>query len=278
MPKPLPFVLGLLVCLTAPRVAAAQSPPAQLPAATTRSASVEGITEYQLANGLRVVLIPDPTKPIITVNIVYLVGSRHENYGETGLAHLLEHLVSYGSPRHPDAKKEQNDRGARRNASTWWDRTNYYETFPANDENLDWALDLEADRMTNAFVRADILASQMSVVRNELEAFENGPSGVLEERAFSTAFLWHNYGKSTIGAKSDIERVPIDRLQEFYRKYYRPDNAVLIVAGQFDEQAALKLVAAKFLPVPRPAVPIAADVHGGTDPGRRTNRRSQPGR
>ena len=258
MPKPLTFLLGLLVCLTAPRVAAAQSPPAPPPAGTTRGASVEGITEYQLANGLRVVLIPDPTKPIITVNIVYLVGSRHENYGETGLAHLLEHLVSYGSPRHPDAKKEQNDRGARRNASTWWDRTNYYETFPASDENLDWALDLEADRMTNAFVRADILASQMSVVRNELEAFENGPSGVLEERAFSTAFLWHNYGKSTIGAKSDIERVPIERLQEFYRKYYRPDNAVLIVAGQFDEQAALKLVAAKFLPVPRPAAPIAA--------------------
>ena len=275
MPKPLTFLLGLLVCLTAPRGAAAQATPAQPPAGTTRGASVEGITEYQLANGLRVVLIPDPTKPIITVNIVYLVGSRHEDYGETGLAHLLEHLVSYGSPRHPDAKKEQNDRGARRNASTWWDRTNYYETFPASDENLEWALDLEADRMTNAFVRADILASQMSVVRNELEAVENGPSGVLEERAFSTAFLWHNYGKSTIGAKSDIERVPIERLQEFYRKYYRPDNAVLIVAGQFDEQTALKLVAAKFLPVLRPAAPIAADVHGGTDPGRRTNRRSQ---
>src|SRR5688500_15446517 len=155
MSKPLIFVLAVLVCQAAPRDLGAQPPPVQTPAGMTRGASGEGITEYQLTNGLRVVLIPDPTRPIITVNIVYLVGSRHENYGETGMAHILEHLLSYGSTRHPDAKKEQNDRGARRNASTWWDRTNYYETFPASDANLEWALDLEADRMTNALVRAD---------------------------------------------------------------------------------------------------------------------------
>ena len=229
-----------------------------MPAGTVRGASVEGITEYQLDNGLRVLLVPDPTKPIMTVNMTYLVGSRHENYGETGMAHLIEHLVSFGSPRHPDAKKEQNDRGARRNASTWWDRTNYYETFPASDDNLAWALDLEADRMTNAFVRADILATQMSVVRNEYEAGENDASGVLEERAFSTAFLWHNYGKSTIGAKTDIERVPIERLQDFYRKYYRPDNAVLIVAGKFDEPVALNLVATRFRTIVRPPTPFGS--------------------
>ena len=262
MLKQIGLAATVLVGLAVPYSAEAQSaqspgaPPT--PAGTVRGASVEGITEYRLDNGLRVLLVPDPTKPIITVNITYLVGSRHENYGETGMAHLIEHLVSFGSPRHPDAKKEQNDRGARRNASTWWDRTNYYETFPASDENLAWALDLEADRMTNAFVRADILATQMSVVRNEYEASENDPASVLEERAFSTAFLWHNYGKSTIGAKTDIERVPIERLQDFYRKYYRPDNAVLIIAGKFDEPVALNLVATRFRAVARPSTPLGS--------------------
>ncbi len=231
----------------------AQAPPAGV----TRVTSVEGVTEYRLGNGLRVLLLPDPSKPIITVNIVYQVGSRHEGYGETGMAHLIEHLMSIGSTRHPDAKREQADRGAQRNASTWFDRTNYYEVFPASDDNLEWALDLEADRMFNASVQQDTLASQMSVVRNELEIGENNPAGILEERVFSTAFLWHNYGKSTIGARTDLERVPIARLQAFYRAYYRPDNAVLIVAGRFDESKALQLVAGKFgpLPVPAGAVP-----------------------
>src|SRR6188768_1618686 len=154
----------VFVCLGLPVSIAGQSAaPPNVPAGVVRGASVEGLTEYQLENGLRVLLIPDPTKPIITVNIVYQVGSRHEGYGETGMAHLLEHLVSYGSPRHPDAKKEQNDRGARRNASTSVDRTNYYETFPASDANLEWALDLESDRLINAPVRKDILDSQMTV-------------------------------------------------------------------------------------------------------------------
>ncbi len=228
----------------------------ELPQGVTRIASVEGITEYRLANGLRTLILPDPSKRIITVNIVYQVGSRHEGYGETGMAHLIEHLMSIGSARHPDAKKEQADRGAQRNASTWYDRTNYYEVFPASDENLEWALDLEADRMFTAGIRRDVLASQMSVVRNEFEIGENNPAGVLEERVFSTAFLWHNYGKSTIGTKTDIERVPIERLQAFYRTYYRPDNAVLIVAGRFDERKALALIAQKFGPLVSPASPI----------------------
>ncbi len=106
----------------------AQTPP--LPAGVERVTTVEGITEYRLANGLRAVLVPDPSKSTTTVNVTVLAGSRHEGYGETGMAHLIEHLVSYGSPKHPDAKKEQQDRGARRNASTSVDRTNYYETFP----------------------------------------------------------------------------------------------------------------------------------------------------
>jgi len=246
-----------IACGTASGLALrAQAQAPALPAGVTRVASVEGITEYRLANGLRALLFPDPSKPIITVNIVYEVGSRHEDYGETGMAHLIEHLMSYGSTRHPDAKREQSDRGAQRNASTDFDRTNYYEVFPASDANLDWALDLEADRMLNASVRKDILDTQMSVVRNELEIGENNPASILRERLFSTAYLWHNYGKTVIGVTSDVERVPIERLQSFYRRYYRPDNAVLIVAGRFDEASALRLVAAKFGPLRAPIAPL----------------------
>jgi zinc protease len=227
-----------------------------LPRGVVRVASVEGITEYRLENGLRTLIMPDPSKGIITVNIVYQVGSRHEDYGETGMAHLIEHLMSIGSTRHPDAKREQSERGAQRNASTWFDRTNYYEIFPSSPDNLTWALDLEADRMVNASITRDLLNSQMSVVRNEFEIGENNPARVLEERVFSTAFLWHNYGKSTIGARTDIERVPIERLQAFYRKYYRPDNAVLIVAGRLDERTAIDVVAAKFGGIRAPEQPV----------------------
>ncbi len=226
------------------------------PAGIRQVATVEGVTEYQLGNGLRVLLFPDPAKSTTTVNIVYLVGSRHEDYGDTGIAHLVEHLVSYGSPRHPDAKAEQAARGAQRNASTSVDRTNYYETFPASDENLEWAIDLEADRMRGAAMKQELLDSQMSVVRNEMEAGENSPQRMLFQRLRSTAYLWHNYGKSTIGARSDIERMPIDRLQTFYDRYYHPDNAVLILGGKFEPARALELIAAKFGPIPRAPQPI----------------------
>ncbi len=229
-----------------------------LPAGVTRGASVEGVTEYRLQNGLRVLLFPDPARATTTVNIVYLAGSRHEDYGDTGIAHLVEHLVSYGSPRHPDAKAEQAARGAQRNASTSYDRTNYYESFPASDENLAWAIDLEADRMRGAPIKREILASQMSVVRNEMERGENDPERILFQRLRSTAYLWHNYGKSTIGTRSDVEQVPIERLQAFYDRHYHPDNAVLIIAGKLDPARTLGWVAEKFGPIPRSAQPIPA--------------------
>ncbi len=225
----------------------------QTRAALEPVASVEGITEYRLDNGLRVLLFPDPSKPQVTVNITYLVGSRHEAYGETGMAHLLEHLLFQGTPSHPDIPQELSERGARPNGTTYYDRTNYYEIFPATGDNLEWALDLEADRMVNSFVSAEDLASEMTVVRNEMEANENSPFRILQERVLSTAYLWHNYGKSTIGARSDVENVPIERLQAFYRKYYQPDNAMLAVAGNFDEEEALDLIVREFGPIPRPA-------------------------
>lgn len=227
-------------------------------AAPQKVTTVEGITEYRLQNGLRVLLFPDQSKQTITVNITYMVGSKHENYGETGMAHLLEHLVFKGTPKHPNIPQELTEHGASPNGTTWYDRTNYFETFNATEENLKWALDLEADRMINSYIAKKDLDTEMTVVRNEFEMGENDPSSVLEERVTSTAFLWHNYGKSTIGSRADLENVPIDRLQAFYRKYYQPDNAVLVVAGKIDEPKTLEMINQQFGTIPKPAREIPA--------------------
>ena len=244
-------VLTLIVCGSIDR-AEAQAPASPLPAGIQRVTSVEGIAEYSLTNGLRVLLFPDQSKSTITVNVTYLVGSRHESYGETGMAHLLEHLLFKGSTKHPAIPKELQDHGSRPNGTTSYDRTNYFETFSATDANLEWALDLESDRMVNAFVSRKDLDSEMTVVRNEFEAGENNPLGVLRQRVLSTAYLWHNYGKAVIGSRADIENVPIERLQAFYKTYYQPDNALLVVAGKIDEARTLGLIAKYFGPIPRP--------------------------
>lgn len=225
----------------------------RLPPGVQKITSVEGITEYSLPNGLRVLLFPDPSKPLMTVNITYKVGSRHENYGETGMAHLLEHLVFKGTPRHPNIPQELTEHGARPNGTTWFDRTNYFETFDATEENLRWALDLESDRMINSFIARKDLESEFSVVRNEYERGENSPGAVLNKRMMAAVYQWHNYGHSTIGEKSDIELAPIERLQDFYHHYYQPDNAVLVVAGKIDEQKTLDLVNEYFGAIPKPA-------------------------
>jgi zinc protease len=221
-------------------------------ATATKLTSVEGITEYSLPNGLHVLLFPDASKATATVNITYLVGSRHEGYGESGMAHLLEHLIFKGTPKHPNIPQELTVHGSRPNGSTWYDRTNYFETVPASDANVAWALELEADRMVNSFIAKKALESEFSVVRNEFESGENSPINVLLERVMSTAYLWHGYGRSTIGSKEDIESVPIDRLQAFYRKYYQPDNAVLVVAGKFEPEKTLKIVEKTFGAIPKP--------------------------
>ncbi|HVK54506.1 MAG TPA: pitrilysin family protein [Burkholderiales bacterium] len=214
--------------------------------------SVEGISEYRLPNGLTVLLFPDPSKQTITVNITYLVGSRHENYGETGMAHLLEHLLFKGTPKHPNIYQELSRRGARPNGTTWYDRTNYYETFSATDDNLAWTLRMEADRMINSFIAEKDLKSEMTVVRNEFESGENRPFSVLLKRLAGASYDWHGYGKPTIGNRSDIENVRIENLQAFYRKYYQPDNAVLMIAGKIDPKQTLDLVSKHFSPIPKP--------------------------
>jgi zinc protease len=243
------------VASAAPGADATLSPAAAAPTTTavlTEGATVEGITEYTLDNGLRVLLFPDASSPTATVNITYLVGSRHEAYGETGMAHLLEHLLFKGTPSHPNIPQELTERGASPNGTTWFDRTNYFETFAATEDNLEWALGLEADRMVNSFVAAEDLESEMTVVRNEFESGENSPFRVLMQRLMSSMYLWHNYGNSTIGSRADLENVPIERLQSFYRRYYQPDNAILVVAGRFEPDLVKELVVEKFGVIPRP--------------------------
>lgn len=221
-----------------------------------RITSVEGITEYRLENGVQVLLFPDPSKEVVTVNMTVFVGSRHEGYGEAGMAHLLEHMLFKGTAAHPEIPKALKDRGARMNGTTWVDRTNYYETLPATDDNLKFALELESDRLQNSFIRGEDLESEMTVVRNEFESGENSPIRILMQRVQSAAFDWHNYGKSTIGNRSDIERVPVLKLRDFYKKFYRPDNIQVVIAGKFDTNTALQYAADTFGKLKSPATPI----------------------
>ncbi len=214
--------------------------------------SVEGVSEYRFDNGARLLLFPDASRPTISVNMTVMVGSRHEGYGEAGMAHLLEHLVFKGTPTFPDVPKALRDHGANFNGTTNVDRTNYFETLPATEENLEFGIQLECDRLVNSFIKREDLMSEFTVVRNEFENGENSPQRVLAQRVQAVAFEWHNYGKSTIGNRSDIERVPIGNLQDFYRRFYQPDNVVMIVTGKFEVAKALELATKYLGSIPKP--------------------------
>ena len=241
------LVLGLLAF-----VALAPALAQRLPAGMTAVRSVEGIDEYRLANGLQVLLVPDDSKPTTTVNLTVHVGSRMENYGETGMAHLLEHMLFKGTPTHPNVWAEFEKRGLAANGSTGQDRTNYHARFSANPENLKWYIDWLADALVNSKIARKDLDTEMTVVRNEMESGENSPDRVLLQKLLAVMFDWHNYGKEPIGARSDVENVDIPRLQAFYRLYYQPDNATLIVSGRFDPPAVLREIADSFGKIPKP--------------------------
>ena len=216
-------------------------------------ASVEGITEYRLENGLRVLFFPEPSQPQVTVNMTYFVGSRHEGRGEKGMAHLLEHMLFKGTSKFGNLIKLLSSRGAQFNGTTWFDRTNYYETLPSSQEDaLAFALELESERMLHSLILAEDLATEFTVVRNEFERGENNPIQILYQRMMSVAYDWHAYGFSTIGSRSDIERVPVENLRAFYKNYYQPDNAMLVIAGDFAPPKAKALVEQFFSPIPRP--------------------------
>jgi zinc protease len=246
---------------TAPALPPAAVPPAALPAASAKLvlpagvtfvSEVEGIQEYRLRNGLRLLLFPDTSATTFTLNTTYLVGSRFENYGETGMAHLLEHMLFKGTPTSGNILESLGKRGADFNGTTSEDRTNYFETMTNTGDNLTWAIKMEADRMVNSKIAAEDLKTEMTVVRNEFEKGENSPFNLLFKQVRSVAFDWHNYGNVTIGNRSDVENVPVPALKAFYQKYYQPDNAVVTLAGNFEAQAALKLLAETFGAVRKP--------------------------
>ena len=249
--KTLILCIALASCALNPFAAHAQ---------LTSVRTVENITEYALPNGLQVLLVPDATKPVATVNLTYRVGSRHEGAGETGSAHLLEHMLFKASGTVGDPKREMQALGMRWNGTTWFDRTNYFAHFLSNDaqgpQRMDFMLGWLAEMMTEArFTQAD-LSSEMTVVRNEFERAENEPGRVLSDRMRSIAFSYHGYRHSVLGARTDIENMPLDGLYAFYRKHYRPDNATLVIAGRFDAEAVKLKIASAFGAVAKPDKPL----------------------
>ncbi len=215
--------------------------------------------QFFLENGLKVVLAQSGAAPIATVLVVYRVGSRNEAVGHTGAAHLLEHMLFKGTERNNPQNGRSfshiaNEMGASFNATTWLDRTMYYETVPV--EFLSLALELEADRMRNALIRESDRASEMTVVRNEFELSENQAPTVLQNAVVATAFREHPYHHPTIGWRSDVEGMSIVRLQEFYRTYSRPNNATLFVIGEVDMAAVVEGTNSQFGSVKNPDPPV----------------------
>jgi zinc protease len=222
--------------------------------------SLGGIDEYRLdANGLTVLVLPDHSAPVVTFQVTYRVGSRHEVTGTTGATHLLEHLMFKGTERHNEAAgngiAQYLDRvGAGFNATTWVDRTNYFATL--GPEHLEGYIAIEADRMRNLRLREEDRQSEMTVVRNEYERGENSPGNALEKEVFAAAFVAHPYHHSTIGWRSDIENVPIEKLRQFYDTFYWPDNATVTVVGDVQPAEVLSLIKKHFGAIPRAPKPI----------------------
>lgn len=217
----------------------------RLPAGVTFVTEADGIREYKLENGMKVLLVENRVAPVATVMVLYRVGSRNEAVGYTGATHLLEHMMFKGTPTFNSAKNTQiaatlQKLGADFNATTWYDRTNYFETIPS--DQIELAIKLEADRMRNALIADADRQSEMTVVRNELERGQNEPSEVLDEAVYATAFREHPYHHPTIGWRTDVEGVPTSRLKTFYDTFYHPNNATTILVGDFERAGALSLV------------------------------------
>ena len=221
----------------------------ELPAGITFVAEADEIQEYRLDNGMKVLLVENRVAPVATIMVLYKVGSRNEAVGYTGSTHLLEHMMFKGTPTF---NKERNTQiaatlqkiGAAFNATTWYDRTNYFETVPS--DQLELAIRLEADRMRNSLINDADRQSEMTVVRNELERGQNEPSEVLDEAVYAAAFREHPYHHPTIGWRADVEGVPTSRLKEFYDTFYHPNNATVILVGDFERDAVLKLISEHF--------------------------------
>jgi zinc protease len=220
---------------------------------------VKGVSEFRLTNGLRVLIAENHSAPVATLLVVYRVGSRNEAVGNTGSTHFLEHMLFKGTEEHNSEKGNGIDDlltqiGAYWNATTWFDRTSYYEVVPI--DYFEMCVELEADRMRNLRLRQEDHDSEMSVVRNELERGENHPEEALEKELYAIAFREHPYHHPTIGWRSDVEGVPMERLRQFYNTFYWPDNASVIALGDFKTEAALETINKYFGSIARAPHPI----------------------
>jgi zinc protease len=222
--------------------------------------TVGDISEYTLeSNGLTVLLQPEHSSPTLTFMVTYRVGSRNEVTGTTGATHLLEHLMFKGSPEFNKGKGNSLDQflervGGKYNATTFLDRTNYYANI--GRVHLEGYMAIEADRMRNLWLREEDRRPEMTVVRNEFERGENSPIQALLKEIFQAAFVAHPYHHSTIGHRSDIEKVSIEKLREFYDTFYWPDNATATLIGDFEPAAALRLIKKYYGVHPRAPKPI----------------------
>lgn len=237
----------------------AQADAANSPQGDAKTTTTEGITEYRLQNGLRVVLAPDPAQAATAVDLTYLVGSRNEREGQSGMSHLLEHLVLRGTPTQPDIGDEFQRRGMNVKASTSADRTRYVASFAASHMDLAWYLGWHAEAMLyTGWRRADVDAV-LPTLFAELEARENSPERVLRQKMRGAAFHWHRYGNDPMGTHADLANVRVDRLRGYQGEYYQPDNAVLTIAGRFDAALALSAIADTLGKLPRPRRNVPRD-------------------
>ncbi len=242
---------------------AADTPPPVAPVIVdgfTYVKTLGGISEYTLnANGLQVLVLPEHSAPVATFMVTYRVGSRNEVTGTTGATHLLEHLMFKGTPNFNREKGNSVDQllervGAQYNATTWLDRTNYYANL--GKDHLEAYIAIESDRMRNLWLRESDRRPEMTVVRNEFEIGENNPIQALDKEINAAAFVAHPYHHSTIGWRSDIENVSIEKLKEFYDTFYWPDNATVTIIGDIQPANALALVKEYYGAIPKSPEPI----------------------
>src|SRR3954471_6943456 len=253
------FSLGVLLAFLVNATAQPGNAPQKV-AGFTYVKTVGPISEYRLdANGLQVLLLPEHSTPTLTFMVTYRVGSRNEVTGTTGATHLLEHLMFKGSEKFNDAKgnsvKQLLERiGGNYNASTWLDRTNYFANI--GNESLENYMAVEADRMRNLWLRESDRKPEMTVVRNEFEIGENEPAQALEKELYAAAYIAHPYHHPTIGWRSDIENVPIEKLREFYNTFYGRNTSPFSVMGDFHPEKTWELVKKYYGAPPKAPKPI----------------------
>ncbi len=213
--------------------------------------------EYDLNNGMHVILHQDNSAPVVTVAVMYHVGSKDEETGKTGMAHFYEHLLFTGTKNigRGEWNKIEAANGGTGNANTNWDRTYYYETFPSN--NLELGLWMESERLLHPIIDQKAVDTQNEVVKEEKrQRMDNAPYGkIIYGDVYNHIFDKHNYGRPMIGYIKDLDAATLTEFQDFYKKWYMPNNAVLVVAGDFEKTTTKKMIKDYFEPIPARTLP-----------------------